>query len=75
MLYLALGGLNNDRRQMAYYRCTSDSGSLFFFYVSAGRCAMYLGTTSLREMHLRVMTYVLTQCCFLFVYVHFGKAQ
>ena len=48
---------------------------LVFFYVSAGRCAMYLGTTSLREMHLRVMTYVLTQCCFLFVYVHFGKAQ
>ena len=30
MHYVALGGLNNDNRQMPYYRCTSDSGSLFF---------------------------------------------
>jgi hypothetical protein len=35
---------------------------------------MYFGTTSLRELHLRVMTYVRTQCCVFFRYVHFGKA-
>ena len=38
MVIVFLLGGNNDKRRMSY-RCTSDSGPLFFLYMSAGRLA------------------------------------